>query len=336
MVRIRFGPDGLGRVRFASAPAPLAELNVALGMMTRRDDPVLFGRWRHRLLRALPVAAEPLADLVPCGTAPLFLDVFAESMEEGLATVRSAEPALVRSELDRVYAARPGPPPRWIQGLREGDAEAWALLSRAQRAAFEVAVRPVWDRIQDLHRDEFVRHALTVAQRGVGAALVDAVPGSRLRDGVWECAGTPERDIALDGRSLVLRPAFHWSGRPLVAARQEPDARREANARGEADDVVTVTYAAGPGPPLSAASPGTGDRLAEALGTTRAACLRLLADGHSTSALARRLGVSNATASAQVSALRRAGLASTERAGRAVLHRRTPLGDLLALPDGER
>ncbi|MGG7574485.1 hypothetical protein [Streptomyces sirii] len=70
MIRIHFTAADFARVRFAPRPAPLQELNVALLRMSRPDDAVLFGRWRQRLLRALPAAAEPLADLVPAGEAP--------------------------------------------------------------------------------------------------------------------------------------------------------------------------------------------------------------------------------------------------------------------------
>ncbi|MBT2404775.1 MULTISPECIES: helix-turn-helix domain-containing protein [unclassified Streptomyces] len=48
-----------------------------------------------------------------------------------------------------------------------------------------------------------------------------------------------------------------------------------------------------------------------------------------TTGLARRIGVSNATASAHASALRAAGLLTTTRTGRSVHHARTPLAELL-------
>lgn len=60
----------------------------------------------------------------------------------------------------------------------------------------------------------------------------------------------------------------------------------------------------------------------------------MLAEERTTSGLARRLGVSNATATAHAAALRGAGLVSTVRAGRAVLHRRTALGGLLVQRHG--
>ena len=92
-----------------------------------------------------------------------------------------------------------------------------------------------------------------------------------------------------------------------------------------------LTYPAGPGLPLSPAGAGSRqDALAGVLGRARAGILLLLAEERTTSQLARRLRVSNATASAHTAALRRAGLITTTRAGRAVLHQRTALGTLLA------
>ncbi|MFF7725209.1 ArsR family transcriptional regulator [Streptomyces sp. NPDC008001] len=320
MIRIRFTADDFARVRFAPRPAPLQALNTAFMMLFRGGEPLPFGRWRQRLLRSLPAAAEPLGDLVPGADAPLFLDEFGDPSEDGpeagAERLRAAPPDLVRSELERVYAGHPAPPPAWVRGLHRGDAGAWQVLRRAQQAAFETAVRPVWPLVQDLHRAEFTRHALAVAEHGVGAALAALVPGSRLCGDAWELPAPGEREVALNGRGLLVLPTFHWTGHPLVA---EPPG-----------GAVALTYAAGPGLPLSPAGTGSTDEaLAGVLGRTRVDALLVLAEEHTTSGLARRLGVSNATASAHAAALRGAGLVTTARAGRAVLHRRTELGSLL-------
>ncbi|MFH8788555.1 helix-turn-helix domain-containing protein [Streptomyces roseoverticillatus] len=320
MIRIRFSAADFARVRFAPRPVPLQALNTAFMMLFRGDDHLLFGRWRQRLLRNLPAAVEPLGDLVTAAGAPLFLDEFGEESgdapEHGLDAVRAAPPGLVRTELERVYAGHPAPPPPWVRDLHRGDAGAWQVLRRAQHAAFETAVRPVWPLVQDLHRAEFTRHALAVAEHGVGAALAALVPGGRLRGDVWELPAPGERDLALRGRGVLLLPAFQWTGHPLVA---------DLPGR-----PLVLSYAAGPGLPLS--PKGAGGRegsLAEVLGRTRVDVLAVLAQEHTTSGLARRLGVSNATASAHAAALRGAGLVTSARAGRAVLHRRTDLGSLL-------
>ncbi|MET9021139.1 winged helix-turn-helix domain-containing protein [Actinopolymorpha sp. NPDC004070] len=319
MIRIRLTAEDLAGVRFAARPAPMLELNTALLMMGRPGDGLLFGGWRRRLARSLPAAVRPLADLVPVGVAPGFLDVYDDSLPAALDRPRTWRPELVRTELERVYAGAPSttPVPAWIRGLHRGDTDAWQVLRRGQRAAFEAAVRPVWDVVQDLHHAEFTRHAVTVAELGIGAALRGLVAGARLSGQVWELGAPFERDVDVAGRGLVLAPTFHWTGHPLVC-----------DLPALPDLPVVVAYPAGPGTPLSTGEPGAG--LAEVLGRTRLELLILLADEHTTSGLARLLGVSNATASAHTAALRGAGLITTVRAGRSVLHRRTALGDLLA------
>ncbi|MEU6620100.1 helix-turn-helix domain-containing protein [Streptomyces litmocidini] len=311
MLHIHFTAEDFTRVRFAPRPSPVPELHAALMMLGAPHEELLFGRWRGRLLRALPGAAEPLADLAPGGTAPYFLDVLGETREEGLALIRAARPEFVRSELERVYAGRGAVPP-WIRDLHAtGGGEAWRVLERAQRAAYEAVLAPVWGQVQDLHRAEFTRYALTLAERGLGAALTALAPG--LRDGVWEWPGAP-REVRLAGRGLVLLPTFHWRGGPLV--------------QDLPDRPVVLAYPAGGGLPLAPSGPGE-DALAGVLGRTRAELLRVLTEPRTTTELARRLGVSNATASAHAAALRAAGLVTTTRTGRSVHHAPTPLGTLL-------
>ncbi|MET9350424.1 ArsR/SmtB family transcription factor [Streptomyces termitum] len=317
-MRIHFAAEDWTRLRYAPRPSPLPELHAALLMLGAPHGTALFGRWRSRLLRALPPAAEPLADLVPGGSPPAFLDVLGETRQEGFDAVRATPPDRVRSELERVYAGR-GPAPAWIRDLHAGRADAWRTLARAQAAAHGAVLAPVWEQVRDLHRAEFARHAVVLAQDGPEAALTALVPGSRLRDGVWEVPG-PAGEVRLGGRGLVLLPTFHWRGGPLV---QDLPGRE-----------VVLACPAGPGLPLvpeAADDPGggPGDALAGVLGTTRAALLRALAEPRTTTGLARALDVSPATVSGHTSALRAAGLLTTERAGRAVRHSLTPMAELL-------
>lgn len=112
---------------------------------------------------------------------------------------------------------------------------------------------------------------------------------------------------------MVLLPSFHWTGLPLVA--ELPDG------------TMVITYPASPGWPITAVpAPNRGDGLAQVLGRTRAEILAARSSERTTTDLARRLGISNATASAHLSALRQAGLVSSARTGRSVGHRRTALG----------
>ncbi|MGW5419336.1 ArsR/SmtB family transcription factor [Streptomyces sp. NPDC003943] len=328
MLRIHFTADDFARVRFAPRPAPLQELHAALATaVAPRPDP-LFGRWRGRVLRTLPAAADPLADLVPAGRPPYFLDVLGDTLADSFDRIRATGPEVVRAELARVYGTGPGslPAPRWVRGLYAGEEASWQTVRRAQRAAYETVLAPVWPLIQDLHREEFARHALTVAEHGLAAALTALAPGARLNGAVWEWPASPglrpggpppARDVHLSGRGLVLLPTFHHPAGPLL---QDLPARP-----------VVLTYPAGPGlPPVPEAEGDPDEPLTAVLGRTRANLLRLLIEPHTTSALARALGVSNATASAHAGALRGAGLVTTTRTGRSVTHERTSLGALVA------
>ena len=321
LIRIHFTAADFARVRFAPRPAPVQELNAALSMMCSPAEGLLYGR-RQRLLRSLPAAVRPLRDLVPANEAPRFLDVLSDSLRDGLEAERATRPAVVRSEIERVYATTKGafPAPLWIRSLHRGDADAWRVLTHAQHAAFDTALGPVWPIVQDLHQAEFTRHAVAVAERGLAAALTEAVPFSRLADDVWEFAAPREQDIKLHGHGVVLLPTFHWTGHPLIAYTP--------------DSPLVVTYPAGPGLPLSPATAAAGsgdsaDALAAVLGRTRADLLILLDREHTTGDIARKLGVSATTVSEHTAALCRAGMITTVRDGRAVLHRRTALGSLL-------
>lgn len=316
MLRVHFTAKDFARTRFAPRPAPLQELHAALTTAVTQSGGPLSAPWRGRVLRSLPAGTGPLADLVPAGRPPSFLDVLGDTVADGFEQIRATSPGLVRSELERVYGAVPAR--GWIRGLHAGDETAWRTLHRAQRAAYETVLAPVWSVVQDLHRAEFTRYALAVAEHGVAATLTGLAPGSRLHEGVWEWpAAAPARDVCLDGRGLVVLPTFHHPAGPLLQ-----------DAPGHP---VVLTYPAGPGIPPTAEGPvASTEALAAVLGRTRLAALRLLADPHTTTSLARALHVSNATASSHAAALRSAGLATTTRAGRSVTHQRTALGTLVA------
>nr|WP_202489038.1 winged helix-turn-helix domain-containing protein [Streptomyces sp. SID5473] len=315
-MRIHFTAEDFVRIRFTPRPAPLQELHAALTTAVAQRGGPLFAPWRGRVLRSLPTATGPLAELVPAGRPPSFLDVLGDTMADGFEQIRATGPTLVRSELERVYGTMPAP--RWVRDLHAGDETAWRTLHRAQQAAYQTVLAPVWSVVQDLHREEFTRYALTVAEHGVAAALTGLAPGSRLHEGVWEWPGAaPDRDVRLNGRGLVLLPTFHHPAGPLL---HDTPGRP-----------AVLTYPAGPGLPPTAGRPAVpAEALAAVLGRTRLDALRLLAEPHTTTSLARALHVSNATASSHAAALRSAGMVTTTRTGRSVTHRRTALGTLVA------
>ncbi|MFD5324289.1 ArsR/SmtB family transcription factor [Streptomyces sp. NPDC127092] len=233
-LRLHFTADDLTRVRFAPRPAPLQELHAALttavtppgGPLSGPPAP-LFGPWRGRVLRSLPGGAAPLADLVPAGRPPSFLDVLADTLPDAFALIRGTAPGLVRSELERVYGATPAP--SWVRGLHAGEETAWRTVLRAQRAAYETVLAPVWPVVQDLHREEFTRYALAAAEHGTAAALTALAPGSTLHAGVWEwsCEANQGQQQGQEGER-ERTPGRAGEQDPDRAGRQEPAPSREA------------------------------------------------------------------------------------------------------------
>jgi DNA-binding transcriptional ArsR family regulator len=140
--------------------------------------------------------------------------------------------------------------------------------------------------------------------------LTDLVPGACWHDDRLEIDTPHHREIRLRGRGLALAPSAFWAGPPLLA--------------GAPDEPALLVY-----PSHTPASLQFGpdhDPLAGILGSTRAAVLRLLGCPTVTKDIARRLGISLASASEHATALRAARLVNSRREGKAVLHHATPLG----------
>src|SRR3954464_2881983 len=108
------------RTRFATDPAPLLDLALALATY-QRDEPV-FARWIRRT--GMPREARPLFELMPpSATGPLFLDPVTQGVEDGLATVLSTPLTRVRAELRRTVR-----PTSWTRLLADGDRDARRVL----------------------------------------------------------------------------------------------------------------------------------------------------------------------------------------------------------------
>jgi DNA-binding transcriptional ArsR family regulator len=107
-------------------------------------------------------------------------------------------------------------------------------------------------------------------------------------------------------------PSLFWRGTPLRGAHP--------------DGSLLLVYSALTPLPLVPPPDAAADPLAALLGHTRAQVLHVLAHPHTTGGLARRLGISAATASGHAKTLRAAGLVTTARDGKSVQHTCTSLG----------
>ena len=126
-------------------------------------------------------------------------------------------------------------------------------------------------------------------------------------------------DMPLDGRGIALMPSVFVGQAPSLHQNPNDPAAVPWLVLPPGGDRMEQRHLWNhPRPP--------GVALAALVGRNRAAVLRTIADGCTTTELADRVGISLAAASQHASVLRDAGLITTHRQGSAVLHVLTPLG----------
>ncbi|HEY3683384.1 MAG TPA: winged helix-turn-helix domain-containing protein [Streptosporangiaceae bacterium] len=309
MLRFHFTADALLRVRFATGPAPLLDLGIAVAAL-QRADPV-FARWARRT--RLPPTALPLLDLIPPDAlGPVFLDPISDSLAAGLDAFMATPRADARAEL--VRACRPYGLPRRLAGR---DAEAWRTVSDALRTAHDTLIARDAARVRAGFDADIAWRKRLLAEQGTAAALASVYPGSRWEGSTLLIDVPRDSERSADARGVTLMPSVFWTGRPMFNTHP--------------DGSTLLVYPALT--PLPLVDPEPGDALSALLGRTRAAILSLLEDHRTTTGLARALDVSPASASAHTKALRAAGLITTYRAGKSAHHVTTPLGAALLAGD---
>lgn len=317
MLRVHFGAEDLLHTRFAPAPAPLMDLGMAVAALQRREP--LFDRWRRDARPKLSRAARQLTQLVPPTAAgPVFLDPVSDDLYDGLAAVLSSTRTTVRRELLRVFAAG-GPITPWVRALDERDRDAWQLLANAVVDGHKTLIAPSWQRIRRSHSIDIAWRGRVTAEFGLQGVLESLHPSGRWRGLTLEFDVDSGLSVYPDGHGVTLLPSAFWTGRPMIATHP--------------DGSTLIVYPALTPLPL-VDEPTAGDPLADLLGRTRAAVLTLAVNPCTTGQLARGLGISAASASEHARTLRNAGLLVTERAGKAVLHSLTLLGDRLLAGGG--
>ncbi|HZR48971.1 MAG TPA: helix-turn-helix domain-containing protein [Streptosporangiaceae bacterium] len=310
MLQVHLTAEDLLRTKFASQPAPLIELSLALATLQRRDP--VFGTWRRSAAARLPAAARPLLDLIqPTGAGPVFLDPITTSLAEGLEEVQHSPSKLVLDELHWLFPA--GPPAPWIRLVATRDRQTWRELHAAQRLAHRNLIDGTATRARHGYQAELAWRGQMIAESGVQATLSALHPSISWHGAILQINTPGHWELRPGGNGLTLMPSVYWTGHPTFT--WHPDGS------------LAIIYAALT--PLPLISQTHGDPLASLLGHTRAALLHLTVTEQTTTSLARELHVSPATVSAHTKTLRAAGLITTVRAGKAVLHSITPLGNRL-------
>jgi DNA-binding transcriptional ArsR family regulator len=216
-----------------------------------------------------------------------------------------------------------------VHDLSRGNLDARRELVTHLRAYYGTALGPYWDGIRSHLEVERAVRGRIMAEGGVDRLLATLHPNVRWRPPVLEVLRPahpgsppqPDHDVHLAGRSLVLVPSV-FCAHPMLCFSTVDDTLPEVlvyPTLREIDDALALW---GNGAPRRAA-------LEALLGRTRAIALDATTAPCTTGELARRIGVSAATASHHASVLRQAGLITTRRNGSAVLHTITTRGAML-------
>ncbi|WP_067544574.1 winged helix-turn-helix domain-containing protein [Nocardia crassostreae] len=332
MKQVHLTTDDLLRVRIGAPLGALGETIMATRAV-RRNGLAVFDGWAGSVRRVLPADFGVLADLIHPDDC--FVDLItptrgARTMSEGITALRLASRDELRREIqcavDKQRELGRGPIPAWAANIPDRDGAALGMVAAAVESFHTVAFDGRWAHIHSFLEVTAERWARTMANEGVEALFAALTPHVRWRAPVLEIH-KPRicRDLHLRGRGLVIVPSLFVGPEPILlesSVDPDPPVNLIVPALRNIGD-----FAAAWGPRAP------NDALNALLGRTRAAALQTIADGCTTTELARRLGVSGATASEHASILREAGLIASLRHRNTMRHHLTTLG--AALLDGD-
>ncbi|MFI0818157.1 ArsR/SmtB family transcription factor [Streptomyces sp. NPDC021098] len=330
MLRVHFSELDLARLRMAIRPDALWETVLSFHRLRENRAETVYGEWRSEARNRLNGEGRLLAPLIPSrGYFPDFLTP-AEGVigcDAAMDALRATPAERLHAEVDRLPSSRALP--GWIRGLAQGERRPLDRLVGVLRSYHEAAVAPYWAHIQARIEADRAARGRALLDGGADGLLASLPPTMRWRAPVLEVDYPVDRDLELRGRGLLLLPSFFCRRTPVTYLNPEltpvlvypvEHARsgvpQQPNSRPRPADTTP-------------AAPGQTKSLGKLVGHTRSAVLLEVGGGCTTSELARRVGVSLASASQHASVLREAGLVHTLRQGGAVLHTLTPLGAAL-------
>ena len=323
--RIHFTADDLERMQVRPTLGPLGETVKAMGLLRCPKQPrASYRQWRGQVKDRITPQMAAFTAMIPPGTKGVDLSMLtgpAATLEEGVKALLTVPREHLLVEMN--FADRECKLPATVWAAAE-PGHARLQLATAAVAAYQALVEPYWTRIHACLHAEHVAGLRALAAGGPDRLLASLQSEwVRWRPPVLEVLVPADYDVALNGLGIALMPSAFVG--------QIPSLHHNPNDPGSAPWLVV--------PPAEGrlqqrhlwGNPRPrGAALAALVGRNRAAVLRTLADGCSTTELADRVGISLAAASQHASVLRDAGLITTHRQGSAVLHVLTPLGaDLL-------
>lgn len=320
MLRIHFSDADLRRTRFAARSEPLWETMLGVYALGRGRVPAPIRNWRMQARPRLNPGMRPLLSLFsPDGLFPDFLVPGVSGMRDGLAALDETPAEAIQTQLVPFLPANT-PRSGYHNDLLAGVQRARRELRAAVTMVHQSLIAPVSGAIERRMEADLAVRSHTVFDRGIGAAL-----GSLHPKLIWQaplltcttpCGESPVNEVVLGGRGIVLYPtAFTALGLLVDQPDRTPILFYPALDNGYDDQ------------PDPAA-------LADLFGRTRAEVLAAVGFGASTTELARRTGISPASASEHAAVLRRSGLVETRRAGQSAVHTLTPLARKLLVNVG--
>jgi len=336
MFRVHLSAEDLARTRVTATWGPFAETVLSLGGLRGGSRPAPPLRpWREATQAAVDSRQAELARFLwpfPGMVVDLLTLVGAvDSFDTGAAALAARSGADLRTELGRfrdtdlgteLGLPRPARLPAWLTGLDQADPQALRMLTRVLSRSHERLIEPFWPSMLSHLTGERARMGRLLADHGVEHLFHHLHPGIRWHAPALEFADrgswSPQPcDVHLRGRGLVVVPSVFCGRVPIPLFPLDGGAA-----------LLLV-----PAPPELADAPAMwnggsmiGDPLAALLGRTRAAVLRSLEGGTTTTELARRLRITASGASQHASALRAAGLVSSRRDRNRMVHATTDLG----------
>jgi len=320
--RIHFTAEDLERIQVRPTLGPLAETVKAVGLLRCRQQPrASYKEWRGQVKDRLTPQMTALTALFPSGSKGVDLFMLtgaAPTMEQGIQSLLAVPREHLLVEMEYVDRQRKLPTAVWA--FAETGGQARLQLAAAAVAAHQVLVEPYWTRVHAcLHAEHVAR--LRMLATGGPERLLASLQSEwvRWRPPVLEVLYTDDHDMQLNGGGIALLPS--------VFAGQVPCVHWNPNDSTAVPWLVVPPTDSRVGLRRLWENPRPREAVLAALvGRNRAAVLRTIADGCSTTELADRVGISLAAASQHASVLREAGLIATHRQGSAVLHVLTPLG----------
>ncbi|WP_261718460.1 winged helix-turn-helix domain-containing protein [Streptomyces sp. FZ201] len=313
------GGDPAG-LRFAVSP--LWEVATSFRLLSAGLAHAVHRPWMEQVRPRVTAAGldrERLAELVPCdGYVPDFLNPApagpTPTLAEELAVLRQVPAERVRRDLvrlEREQGLSLGPR---LRALYDDPEAQLPKVAEEIETYWQLALAPYWARVRAVLDADVMHRARQLAEHGTAYLLNDLHSLER-----WE---GPTLRLRQRGRGprpraeLVLVPSV-FAGPGLFTRVSPPDPPQLAYpARGTAG-----LWRPRPVP--------AADALAAVLGRSRTRLLTELDIPAATTDLARRTGLSPATVSQSLTALRDAGLVSAHRTGRWVLYARTAAADAL-------